>query len=362
MKNFQAAFVTAVTCISLLTGCASKSPIITEPETIRSSNLTTEEPSAPNGMVHSKLTNEWIDASLANKRPLAVMIPNEISAIPHYNLSNASILYECNVEAGMTRLLAIFEDYDSLKKIGNIRSLRDYYAYWAFEWDAILCHFGGPYYVDDIMARATTDSLNGNTLSQPFFRSSDRDLPHNAYLNGSQVKAALEKHGLEMYDRGMTDATHYQFADATSPNTLTQYADAESAVFLDMSNAYPVTKCYFIYDEADGLYYRFQHLSGSTEEPHMDEATNKQLAFSNILIQSHDYQVRDQSGYLYYETIDSGQDAWYITQGKLIKCTWEKTSDYGATRYYDSNGEEITLNTGKTMVLIIQDDNTFTYR
>jgi hypothetical protein len=160
----------------------------------------------------------------------------------------------------------------------------------------------------------------------------------------------------------MTDATHYQFADATSPNTLTQYADAESAVFLDMSNAYPVTKCYFIYDEADGLYYRFQHLSGSTEEPHMDEATNKQLAFSNILIQSHDYQVRDQSGYLYYETIDSGQDAWYITQGKLIKCTWEKTSDYGATRYYDSNGEEITLNTGKTMVLIIQDDNTFTYR
>lgn len=361
MKKFHTIFVTTMTCIMLLTGCASKVPDSSSMEADTSSKISSEDASAPTGMVRSKLTNEWINTSLFHKRPLAIMIPNEVSAIPHYHLSSASILYECNVEADMTRFLAIYEDYDSLKKIGNIRSLRDYYAYWAFEWDAILCHFGGPYYVDDIMAKSTTDNLNGNILSQPFFRSSDRELPHNAYLNGTQVKAILEKQGLELYDRGLADQTHYIFADSSAPNTLAQYGEAESAVFIDMSPAYPVTNCYFIYNESDKQYYRFQHLKGGADGPHMDEATNQQLAFSNILIESHEYQIRDHSGYLYYETIDSGQDAWYITQGKLIKCTWEKTSDYGATHYYDQLGNEITLNTGKTMILIIQEDDTFIY-
>ena len=365
MKKFLTTFITLVTCTSILIGCTAK-PISPTPATLPSSETdifseSSTEPSAPKGMVRSKLTNEWIDASIYDERPLAVVIPNEVSAIPHYNLSQASILYECNVEANMTRLLGIFENYDTIEKLGNIRSLRDYYAYWAFEWDAILCHFGGPYYVDDVMAQPTTDSLNGNILSQPFFRSADRELPHNAYLNGTLVKSALEKHGLAAQDRGLADATHYLFASPSDPNTLTQYSYAEDATFLDMSASYPVTNCYFIYNEADGLYYRFQHLAGSIDEAHIDASTGQQLTFSNIIIESHAYHVRDQLGYLWYETIDSGRDAWYLTQGKLIKCTWEKKSEYGATRYYDQSGNEITLNTGKTMILIIQDDDTFEY-
>lgn len=366
MKKFLTTILTFIACASLFAGCAKTPPAAT-PTTesqISSESLQkeiTSEDIAPKGMIRSKLTNEWINISLYNQRPLAVMIPNEIAAVPHYNLSQASILYECNVEANMTRLLAIFEDYESIEKLGNIRSLRDYYAYWAFEWDAVLCHFGGPYYVDEVMAQQTTDSLNGNVLSQPFFRSTDRDVPHNAYLNGTLVKAALDKQNIELFDRGLADSSHYQFSSPAEPNTLTQYSSAESASFLDMADSYPVTRCYFIYNESDGLYYRFQQLAGGMDEPHMDEATGQQLAFSNILIESHSYHVRDQLGYLWYETIASDHDAWYITQGKLIKCTWEKTSEFGATRYYDEFGNKIMLNTGKTMILIIQDDDTFSY-
>ena len=48
-------------------------------------------------------------------------------------------------------------------------------------------------------------------------------------------------------------------------------------------------------------------------------------------------------------------------KGKGIHVTWEKTSDYGATRYYDDDGNEIQLNTGKTMICIVQDGDTFTF-
>lgn len=376
MKKLQVALLALTASAFMLSACGENSTpanssevdviesTVTEvTETTAESTETVVDDTIPpeEGMVRSKLTNLWIDPEVAEQRPIAVMTPNESSAIPHYGLSEASILYECNVEGRMTRMLAIYEDYESIEKLGNIRSLRDYYAYWAFEWDAVICHFGGPYYIDEVMAKSTTDHLDGNVLSSPFFRSSDRKAPHNAYLNGSEVKEMMEKRNIQTTDRGLADETHYQFTNRNEPNTLTQYASAEDATYINMSACYPMTNCYFEYNEEDGLYYRSQYLSGGTDGPHIDGANGEQLTFSNILIQSHEYDVRDAKGYLWFNVVDSGRDAWFITQGKLIKCTWEKDSEYGATRYYDENGKEITLNTGKTMVMIIEDGDMFEY-
>ncbi len=376
MKRRILMILTCIIAIFVLAACsqnagqsASEAVIMIE-ETVesgavpvlQSSEDTDAEAESHEGMVRSYLTNEWIDEATASLRPLAVMIPNESSAIPHYGISEASILYECAVEGGMTRLMGIFEDYESIGKLGNVRSLRDYYVYWAFEWDAILCHFGAPYYADDILAEETTDDLDGNSLSAPYYRTTDRSAPHNAYLDTTQVADVLSTQGIEATDRGLKDATHYLFADDDSPNLLTQYEDAQACTYLDMSASYPLTRCYFEYNVDDGLYYRCQYLSGGTDGPHIDGTNGEQLSFANIIIQCTESAVRDDEGYLWYRDVDtSGRDAWYITAGKIIHCTWIKETNYGATRYYDDNGNEIEFNTGKTMVLIIQDGDTFDY-
>ena len=75
----------------------------------------------------------------------------------------------------------------------------------------------------------------------------------------------------------------------------------------------------------------------------------QQLAFKNILIQNTYYEVRDLKGYLAFQCIDNTRDGWYFTNGRGIHVNWEKSSDYGATRYYDDAGNEIQLNTGKTI-------------
>ena len=128
-------------------------------------SIVTEDDTLPphSGMVRSYLTNEWIEPEVAEKRPVAVMIPNEASAIPHYNLSEASVLYEASVEGRMTRMMAIFEDWESLNKIGNVRSLRNYYAYWAFEWDACIVHIGGPFFINDLIDMETQTVLTKMT-------------------------------------------------------------------------------------------------------------------------------------------------------------------------------------------------------
>ena len=317
------------------------------------------------GMVRSPLTNEWVDEEVAQTRPIAVIIPNEIGAVPHYNLSEASIVYEANVEKRISRLMAVYEDWDKLETIGNIRSLRTYFAYWAFEWDAILVHSGGPYFIDDLIAEPTTQNVNDHigTDTPAFFRDNSRSRPHNLYATGQGLLQVINKKGYSLTYRGLTDQSHYNFADKSNQNTLSQYGeDAKNAVYIDMSGCYPLTRCYFEYNETDGLYYRYQHLSGGADEPHVDAATDRQLAFKNVLIQNIVYEELNDDGYMVFGCHDNSMDGWYFTNGKGIHVNWEKSSDYGATRYYDDYGSEITLNTGKTMICVVLEGSNFTFR
>ena len=333
-------------------------PISQEPVADTSS---TDEIPPEEGMVRSRLTNEWVTADIGSLRPLAVMIPNDSTALPHYNISNADILYECLVEGELTRLMAIYGDWTSLERVGNIRSCRDYYVYWAFEWDAIYCHAGGPFYIDEVIGRRDTNNINALVApSGVFFRSTDRSAPQNLYLNGADVATEAQRLGYSMTPRtGYADDTHFQFTSLSKPNTLEEYgSEAATALTIDLSNAYPITQTWFEYNEEDGLYYRFQKPSGGA---HIDAATNEQLAFKNVLIQFTYHEVRDENGYLAFQCNDTSRDGWFFTNGKGIHVNWKKTSDYGATRYYDDNGKEITLNTGKTMICIVQDGDTFTY-
>ena len=382
MKAIKLCLLVAASAF-LLSACGEEgdNPVILEPSSIESesssdtqesteissSNDASQEPvddSVPpeEGMVRSRLTNEWVTKEVANTRPIAVMTPNESNAIPHYNLSQASIIYEANVEGRMTRMLAIYEDWQDLEKIGNVRSLRTYYGFWALEWDAFIVHFGGPFFVDEVLNKENVENIDGNSGvdGAAYFRTSDRKAPHNAYASGEGLTNIINKKGYSLTYRGLADENHYQFTSKSEPNTLEQYADALDATTVDMSSCYPLTRCYFEYNEEEGLYYRSQHLSGGTDGPHIDAATGEQLAFSNIIVQNV-YMEDIGAGYLAFGCHDSTQDGWFFTNGKGIHITWSKTSDYGATRFYDDNGNEILLNTGKTMICVVEKGDTFTF-
>lgn len=381
MKKLTALALIGLTCVSLLSGCGKKEeevetvPVnevisvpapetVSEPETETQTETVAEDLPPEEGMVRSPLTNEWISGDLADQRPIAVMIPDENAALPHYGISQADILYECNVEGNMTRLMAVFKDWKNLERIGNVRSCRDYYVYWAKEWDAIYCHIGGPFYILPIINDPTTDNITGAVLaSDPsqkkglvdaaFYRTSDRKAPHNAYTSGDRIESAIQKLG---YSETYTDnyaGSHFKFA--SGENTLEQYGDAViPATKIDLSASYKITKTYFEYNDADGLYYRFQGMQNG-DQKHIDGANMEQLSFKNVLVQVTYYETRDAKGYLGFNCHDVTKDGWYFTDGKGIHVNWKKTADYEPTRFYDDNGNEIELNTGKTNICIVED-------
>ena len=89
-------------------------------------------------MLRSPFTGVWIDEEIARKRPIAVMTENTRETLPQYGLSSADVIYECPVEGGISRLMCIYQDYEDLDKIGNIRSCRIYYPYFAHEFDQFI--------------------------------------------------------------------------------------------------------------------------------------------------------------------------------------------------------------------------------
>ena len=311
------------------------------------------------GMVRSRITNEWVTEEVDNTRPIAVMMPNTRTAA-HYGISQADVLYECNVEGSITRLMAVFQDWSDFDRLGNVRSSRDYYIYWSFEWDALYIHFGGPFYINDVINRPDTDNIDGISSSN-FWRAKDTgNSTDNAYVTTEGILEDVRKLGYSLeYRDGYSDGQHFQFAPDSEPNTLEQYSDAITAEKIDMSPTYPVTNSYFVYNPDTGLYDRFQHLSGAADGPHVDMANDEQLSFKNVLVQNTYFEVRDQKGYLAFQCHDTTRDGWYFTNGKGIHVTWKKTADYSPTRYYDDNGNEIQLNTGKTMICIVEDGDSF---
>ncbi len=315
------------------------------------------------GMVRDFFTNEWVDGNQNVKRPLAVMYPINKQAQPQYGLDHVRVFYEIMEEGDMSRQMGILEDWENLDRIGNIRSIRDYFVYAALEYDPIIIHYGGPeVYVRDILTRSDVDNLNGvggvmGADGGAYYRvPAGSTSEHTAYTDGEHVTAAMAKLGFQAnHKTEYIGEKHFQFASFNEPNTLEQYgAEARTAREIDMSGSYPVTKSALSYHEDDGLYYKT--LYGNKQ---VDAETGNQLSFKNIVVQSTYFKTRDAKGYLAFQMHDTTRDGYFITEGKMIHINWKKTGDYEPTRYYDDNGEEVLFNTGRTIIFVAKETGSF---
>lgn len=366
MKKKTLAAIMAATII--LAGCGGKeeesSPIQTlEPVAVEDTTEPSEDPGASeesvtepeeeeetrDGMYKSELTNEWIDESLKDQRPIAVMIDNEKIALPHYGLTEADVVYEImnSTENGrVTRLMALVKDWGKIEQMGSVRSTRSTNIYLTAEWNAVLCHDGGPFYIDDLIAQDYLDNFSGtfgrvkNGKPTEFteyilagdleknFNSTKYSKEYNEYYPGEHLKFSNTEVDLSD-EAGAIDCTEIQLPFPHNSSTL-KY------------NAQTGTYDYYEYGEA--------HL-----DPQHD---NAQLTFKNLLIQDCTFTLLDKNGYLVYNVQDTtGRGGYYITNGKAIPINWYKQSDTAPTKFYKKGtSEEVKLNTGKTYISLVPSD------
>lgn len=378
-KSHSSLLFTGLLCVSLsFCACGKKqSPdpasetTVQHPETSgtivkiqqeTNSENTSEAPETPPqpGMVRSSLTHEWVTAEEEAKRPLACMFPTDKKAQPQYGIDRAEILYEILEEGDMSRQMMIIKDWEDLSRIGNFRSIRDYYVTTGLEWDPIFLHAGGPeVFVKDLLTRSDVDNING--VGGPmgpdygaYFRVPEGSKSeHTLYSDASHLKNALEKSGFQMTHKDLYQSDHFLFSYGDTVNDLSAYPEAIPAETVDLSGAFPVSRSTYIYHPDDHQYYRTMY-----DAAQRDAISGTQLHFSNVLIEACHWGDRGLS-YKLFQTIDSGRHGYFITEGKMIPVTWEKKSEYEPTHFYDTNGKEIRLNTGRTAINVIRDQTDY---
>ena len=302
------------------------------------------------------LTGLEASRNFSTERPVAIMLNNLWAALPQHGISQCDILYECLVEGGITRLMAVTYDYENIGVLGSIRSSRHYYLDLAQNYDAIYVHAGGSDQAYLEIKNRGINNLDGVNMYVPdmLYRDQERlktmSYEHTLMTTGEKIAAgiAYKKYRTELKSE-LSGKYAFNFVEF---GTSRQPADGQATCLWLPYSKYQ-TAC-FTYDASSNTYYRFQF----EDVPHIDGATGKQIDFTNILVLfCPAVAVGDSKGHLDITTENTAGEGYYVYGGKYEKITWSKPTEDSPTTYYGADGSELKMNRGKTFISIFPNYN-----
>lgn len=286
-----------------------------------------EKPIVQRKPSYSQLTGLEVEPDVAKRPILAVIIENSQAARPQTGLDAAGIVFEATTEGGVTRYLALYQE-EAPAEVGPVRSLRLYLLDWAMGFDASIAHVGGSPEALQSAKDRNAKSLNEFDNPAPYFRSNDRDAPHNMYARLLDLRKLQEELG--------HDTSVFQdiprSAGAPLPDPL------HSTIAIDYSG--PEFLAEFRYDPARNAYAR--HLGG---EPHVDQATGNQITVKNLVV-------------IQRPAADRGTgsgEALVFKDGDLVRARWQQDDHDARMILKDDQGNEVPLNRGDTWIAAVSD-------
>ena len=278
---------------------------------------------------------EFSDSTKAKQRPVAIMINNvNVAQSRQTGLLDADIIYETEVEGGITRLMAVYQDISDLDKIGTVRSARYPYVDLALGHNAVYVHCGqDPTYCAPHLK--DIDHLSIDTNSKGAKR----------IANGLSSEHTLYAIAGDLWNN-INDTFN------TKVSSVAPWANfTDEALALDGGSAtsvtvpFPAMKTNFTYDAQSGLYTR---LAGGTvlSDYYTGETTQVKNVF--ILLTS----ISNYPDGKHRKVDLQSGDGYYITNGTVQFIKWTKGSATNGLKFTDTNGNEIKVSQGNSWVCI----------
>ena len=273
-------------------------------------------------------------------RPVAVMIDNHKSALPQGGINEAYMVYEIIVEGGESRLMALFKG-ENAEKIGPVRSARHYFLDYAMENDAIYVHYGWSPQAESDIESLEINNINGIFESEKYFwRTKDKSAPHNVATNMESILQVAQNKGYRI------TSTKSSVLNYVTDEVNLEEGVPATTITIPYSSSNVVE---YTYDEQTQRYIRTSH--GILNE---DWTTGEEITTKNIIITfAKNTTINDgeNKGRQTIYNVDN-LEGYYITNGKAIQITCEKTTRNSQTIYKDLEGNEIEVNDGNTFVQI----------
>lgn len=298
---------------------------------------------------YSRLTGLPIDDKDLNIRPVAVMINNIEAAQPLLGISKADIVYECIVEGGITRLLAVFGNPQKVDTIGSVRSSRPDFIYLAKGLDAVYFHVGTSTQAQALLDTGIITSFDlgmyGSMSWRDNYRMNYLGYEHSLVTSGKSISQGLKDYDVRTdsdTDKGM------KFSD--TPSSISgDKATNMNVVF----SSYKSTS--FEYSSKKKVYTVNQFGAAQYDSEYSVNNT-----VSNVLVIRTDVYQIDDEGHMSFDVIGSGS-GYYMSGGRVINITWQKSSSSDPIHYYTSDGKELEMMRGKSYVCIIPRDSDVSY-
>lgn len=330
------------------------SDVTTEPGT--SESETSAEPAV---LYEDPLTGLRIVRDLSLVRPIALVYDNVSAAAPQSGISRADILIECMVEGGISRLIAITNDYGSgnelggLEVYGPIRSTRHYIVSISQIVDSLMVGAG---YSDQGYGAIKNNNLHYiNPVHQ-------REASNNSFRDPARISSAGYEHSLMFTGKGIEKAAAMLGYPVTVSSPVSfpfNFVAEDRDVVLTGGAAYHTILKYssyqevqFIYSTATGTYYRYQF----GDKAHLDAENGEQLNFTNlfVLFAKQERIEGDTEGRLNVGVTGTGS-GYYISGGRYTPVTWSRESDTSPLVFTTSDGFPLTVNRGTTFISIVSD-------
>lgn len=270
-------------------------------------------------------------------RPVLATINNHPQARPQSGISQADIVYEFLAEGNVTRFLALFQS-ELPETIGPIRSARDYFIYMAKGMDAFYIAHGYSPDAKTLLDKRYVDNVNGMQYDGSLFkRSADRKAPHNSYISGENVLAAMEKTNSQTEITKMPSFTfHESIEDA-------KIGDIATMIVVRFSSNKDFIST-FSYEPEKGTYNRMVN-----DVLSVDKGNEAPVDVSNIIVLEAAHRTIDNVGRQAVD-IESGGKAILFQAGIAKEIEWKNIDGFLVPV---ENGAPAKLVPGKTWIHVV---------
>lgn len=295
-----------------------------------------------NSIYTNSLTGLEISKNKADLRPKAVMINNIKIAQPLLGISKADIVYECLVEGGITRLMAVYKDISDVECIGSIRSVRPNYLSLMRGLDATILYNGTSTQAKSIIK---SDSLSAydigyynNACWRDEYRRKNLGYEHSLLTSGEKLSFLISSVGertTTSYDVGFVfDDDKSQINNGKNANSMTvRFSSYKTTDFEYDSNKKEYNVLQYNTNQYDGYY-------------------NVNNTAKNVIAIFVNCTTIDDEGHIDMEIVSSG-NGYYMCDGKYINIKWSKMSDDSPLLFTDESGNELIMKSGRQYVCCV---------
>ena len=276
---------------------------------------------------------------------LSVKVDNAPGAQPQSGLNQADLVFECLVEGGLSRFLAVYES-ESANLVGPIRSARPVDAALLRALQGGIFVYSGAAAGEIAPVRASSQAvlLNNDQTPGPFFRQSGRRAPQNLFARTTTLRAGAGSAG---------DAE-------PAPTPLFSYGPAPAG-------SAAVASAALVLGSAAKSRWTWEGGSWARSEggrPHL-LTDGAQVTATNVVVlhvQVTGSGIRDAAGNEdpYVLATGSGK-VEFLRDGVLQRGTWSRPSISAPYVFTGETGQPMTLSPGRTWVELVPTAGQATY-